>query len=1031
MSILFGVAGTMLSSQSSGFDELPTRPPTPPRDITKAVDDAISFLEDSNEVERALQGSRGGGVDNTSTTHPSPPPSQEVPAGSNAAKRVGFTPKPIYHQIASRDQPSSPSAQLKKCKPSRRDVKPLKSILKQATLPPPLTPDDLDTRINYFSPKQPGSFAKMLHSVIQQLAGQSVTSRLDAYLTLNGVLKEYEGIPDASAMAAKMSLLMQFITRDMAWKNENGALDVNLVTQAMKLTAAILFNAKLSAALDDDFREFLIDRSIGVMEHTEMPKAIVKTHMFLLAQQRFQQNVMTVGRAERIINALQNIEEKCSGNSAVATRLVIYQRLLEQRPAIMLSRMRDWLEPIIHGMLSSIKEIRSRAIEMCTQAGLALGTQPQATKVLLDIFNHEIEEAESYCDYLSLRLMQMIAEKEVGAYVPQIWSAVILFFRNRRNPLEKWAKFKTWLLIIQRCLNSSETTVRYQAYLAWNKLAFTVMPDSSSGRIMFSMLVTPPRSGLDKRGSDQDSKQIRQYALESYYNLLHYALRPGLSPEELDSAWDTYVEPILAGMIKANGKGRYIACGVIHGLCTASTGLWNINAANEAIPIRPEELPKLDPRWVRSRLGRILKLIEPLLVSSMWLSAETTMAMDATWHALMQSLAEAGSQEVKTSNELKEAIALLVNLLRRLWSQCQEQPQSSQQNVFTTHYITLLSTPVQCIGAGPFAEDILTKTKEDAIQAALTPSHRSSKHSSAPLSPLTFLFGLLYDTPNGVDYEGILEVPSALLRLLVSSRSSLATKMEMLKDSAHIWSSSYASKAQHDLASLLWSRVALCAVGLLEAPHSTANEHESQSLGLELRNASTILAHGIRHTTSSSAALEATLLLFNAMFTIAKAEAGTGGTVLAVIEPSAKAVLEAGAVLSLDSTILLTSDILKAAAWPRSRQELDQSRKKLWGVGLAPHKTATFDPFDHLYQLVNDAMIRSYSGFGGLHVDKSPDISILVDSLVEFLATCPPSLLAAAIRKIQQGIAVWIEDADRKTAANKSTLELVRCSSHR
>ena len=791
----------MLSSSSSVFDNLPTRPPTPPKDISKAVQDAISYLDDSNEVERALKGSRPSNKSSDTPPQHSPSPSQELAAGSNPSKKVGFTPNPTYHQIALAGQQSSPSALLQKSIPLRRDVKPLKSILKQSNIPPPLTPDDLETRLNTFSPLIPGSFGKMLHSVIQQLAGQSVSSRLDAYLALNGALKAYEGIPDVDAMVAKMSLLMQFITRDMAWKNTSGTLDVNIVTQALKLTAAILYDQKLSASLDDDFRTFLIDRSIAVLEQPEMPKAVVKTHLYLLAQQRFS-SAMTAGRADRIISALVTIEEKCSGNSAVATRLVIYQKLLDQARNVMVNRIRDWLEPVIHCMLSSVKDVRIRAIEMCTQAGLTLGTQPHASKALMEIFIAEVQDDQSYCDYLSLRLMQMIAEKELGAYVPQIWSAVVLFFRNKRCPLEKWQNFKTWLMIIQKCLNSSDLTVRYHGHLAWNKLVFTVMPDSSLGCNMFSMLKVPPTMGMDKRGSDKHSKQIRQYALDSYYNVLHYGFRPGLSYEDLDSAWDVYIEPVLSGMVKANEKGRYIACRVIHGLCTASTGLWNINAAFEPSPIRPEELPKLEPRWVRSRLAKILRLMEPILASAMWMAPKTTAALTATWHAVMQSVAEAGSQEVKTSNELKEAIALLYNHFRTLWTECSNPPAGTDAIIFIDCYTAFMTTATQCIGFGPFAEDILLKTKGDAIQAALTPSHRSSKHHSAPRSPYVFLFGLLYQPPTALaDCDTIATAASRILRLLVSARPSPALRIDLLYRSAQTWSTVFAKEAQVDIAS--------------------------------------------------------------------------------------------------------------------------------------------------------------------------------------------------------------------------------------
>ena len=1016
----------MLSSSSTVFKSLPTRPPTPPRDISSAVGDAISFLDDSNEVERALRGAPTPSATLGSPTEASPASSQQHPTSSNAAKRVGFTPRPTYYQIARAGQLSSPSAQLRKSIPSGRDAKPLRSILKQSNLPPPLTPDSLENTIGYFSPKDSGSFTKMLQSVIQQLAGQSVVARLDAYLALNGALKACEGVPDVPAMVAKMSLLMQFVTRDMAWKNAEGALDVNIVTQALKLTAAILYDSRLSAALDDDFRTFLIDRSIAVIEHKDMPKAVIKTHLFLLAQQRFHPRVMTTGRAERVLTALMNIEEKCSGNGAIATRLVIYQRLLEQAPAVVSNRMRDWLEHVLHGMLSSIKDVRIRAIETCTVAGLALGTQPHASKALREILDHEVDDGQSYCDYLSPRLMCMTSEEELGMYVPQIWSAIVLFFRNKRYPLEKWGKFKNWLLSIQKCLNTRDLTIRYQGHLAWDRLVFTVMPDSVLGRNMFGMLKVPPKMGLDKRGSDPHSKQVRQFALDSYYNLLHYGLRPSLSHEELDSAWDVYVEPILSGMIKANGKGKFIACGVIHGLCTSSTGAWNINAANEAAAIKPEELPKLDPRWVRSRLAKILKLLEPILTPSMWTATSgNTAAVDATWHALMQSLAEAGSQEVKTSNELKEAIALLCNLFQRVWSD-NEPPDAPNGRVFMDRYTTLVTTAAQCVGSGPLAEDILNMTKEKVMEAAITPSHRVSKHRSIPLSPLVFLYQLLYKPPTFIDqFEDIALPASQILQLLASARSTSPAKLELLHRSAQLWNPSQSECGLEDVASELWTCTAKMTGEILVGMCDRSDNHESQTLGMGFRHASAILSQGMRYASSSIGSFEAAVGLFDIMAALAKDEVGSGGLVIAVIEPTAKMLLEVAPSLSTKSRAELVTMILRKASWPRSRQDLDAARKTLWGVGLAPHKSPTFDPFECLYQLINDIMAHSYTVLENIGTDSLIMIKPPIESIVALLRSCPLSLLAVAMRKTQAGLAIWVEDTARKTSSSRPVSDMV------
>ena len=89
----------------------------------------------------------------------------------------------------------------------------------------------------------------MLRSVIPQLAGSSRSSRLDAYLALNGSLQHYEDVPDESAMLQQMGLFMQFLSRDIAWKDTRGILDAQVITQALKLTMAILFKPKLSQAL--------------------------------------------------------------------------------------------------------------------------------------------------------------------------------------------------------------------------------------------------------------------------------------------------------------------------------------------------------------------------------------------------------------------------------------------------------------------------------------------------------------------------------------------------------------------------------------------------------------------------------------------------------------------------------------------------------------------------------------------------------------------------------------------------------------
>ena len=184
----------MSSTAVSKFDLFTEQPPTPPRDISKVVDDAISFLNDDYDTEDT-RSKLPDPVDDPA--HSTPSSSQDLGSTAAAIRRVDFSPHLQYHKVAAPGLSSSPQTRTSKRLPSSKDARPLKSILKQSEAPPP-TPDELDTRISYFSPDIPGSFTKMLLSVVQQLSGPSRSSRLDAYLTLNNVLRAYEDPPAVS-----------------------------------------------------------------------------------------------------------------------------------------------------------------------------------------------------------------------------------------------------------------------------------------------------------------------------------------------------------------------------------------------------------------------------------------------------------------------------------------------------------------------------------------------------------------------------------------------------------------------------------------------------------------------------------------------------------------------------------------------------------------------------------------------------------------------------------------------------------------
>ncbi|KAM0723834.1 hypothetical protein Q7P37_000824 [Cladosporium fusiforme] len=1004
----------MLSSSSSLFTSLPARPPTPPKDVQEHVKNAFDFLE--NGHEEANKDASDASNSRLSTDTPpvsSPVSSQEVNAVPTTAKKVGFSPfPPTFHEVPQAGISSSPRDRLLRSTPRPRSHKAIKSILKLSSFAPPPTPDEQERRLGYFSPEDPSSFGKMLQSVLNELASSSRTSRLDAYLALHGALTAYDGIPDRQAMATNMPQFQQYISRDMTWRSSGDLTDTQIATQALKLACTMVFDSQLSKAMDDEFRTFLIDRSIAVMEQSDMPKALVKTHLYLVAQQKFPASIITQNRAERMISALRTIEDRCSSNSLIATRLVIYQRLLDQAPVVMSNRLRDWLEHVFHGMLSSVNDTRMRAIEVGNHAGLLLGTNPAASKALHDLFETEVEEGQTYCDYLTLRLTSMIGDKQkqAGAFVPQIWSAVILFFRSKRRPLEKWPRLRNWLQVLQKCLNSSDFAIKNQANIAWKKLVFTVMPDASTTSTMLSMLKVPIVAGFEKRGADRTGKQARQFALDLYHNLLHYSMRPSLSHADLDVTWDAYVSPILSDMIKASQKGRFNACKILHGLLSSNPGVWNELAAMETNSIKSHDLPRLDPRWVRARLTKVLALVEPIMSAELWTSKEEHALAARVWQNTLQSIAEAGTQEVRTSNELREAIALVMNLFQRLW----KSPPTSENDrplITSTNFQDMMRTTCHYIGPSLLAEDILARTPQGNAEAAPTPSHRPSKHQHSLYSPLLFTLSMLCSQPQQGDEPQWRAMAAEILELACKSKATSAAKLQLINRTSHVLQTSSSYADDKEQVSKMWTLFAEQATAALQ--HSKAESAPTGTLGQKLRDALSIVIYGLPIMHSNAAHADAERLLIEEIASVARSAAGDSGVMLALIEPLSKALLDKNSSVVYQTKAIIAAMLLRSAGWPQNRSATDQGRRLLWGIGSGPHKAGAFDPYEHFYALIKDVISEGYTQRGAESSVDSHSTAVL-DPLESFLSNCPLSLLLNALRQLQDGLVIWIQDSQRK-----------------
>ena len=988
-----------------GLATLPTRPPTPPRGPS-------GHRNYSSPSEYCS--SFTGAVSPIQTPDSSPSSSAEAAQPARRAqKRVGFSPWTEYHKAPLICGNKADENNFKRLPPSReRKTSYTRSILKPFA-------QSIITNLSAGGclPHSYKNFAAMLESVVQQLAGESRSSRLDVYLVLSGTLKAYGDLPDRKAIADKMGLLMQFIRRDMcATTPDTGVIDTVLVVQTLKLLIIFIWTPELSDYLSDDFQSFVVDRSIYVLEEHQMPKAIVTHHMHLLATQRFKSRVMTTDRANRLITNLDQIQDRVKGNGIIGQKMIIYQRLLEQVQPIMVSRVSDWIDHVFSGMLSTFKPIRARAIAFGIDAALALGTISTVSRAVMDIFNRSTEEGEKFVNFFCDRLTSMALSKEDGAHVPQIWSVPVLFLRARSHQLEHWEHMKAWLHIIQKCFNASDTMVKFQANVAWNRLVFAINPDTSTGLSMMKMLRQPLVSQLDRKASDKHGKQVRQVALASYCNLLYYALKPSATHQQLDGFWTQYVTQIVTHGFLSSIANLNMGCQIITALLgDGQPRAWNENRANELGPVEPDELPRVDPKWVRSRASSIIILFERIFDAARW-SATSDQASPAkqAWHSFMKAIGDAGSKEVKVSAQCMEAVAEIFNMLQRLAQKTSSSTDAvaiADNKSSVSSIITLLDIAIEHIGPLAFSEKLLLRNSKDIYHVPATPSHKSTPSDGSQETPVMHILDLLLrlelDLGTTDVHRGLVK---NLLQKAIRSRTCRGTQLEMLRDWMQVFRRESPVVLNSAASSYVWTAIAeLAGRSLTTLPRMDHSSDSPRPVGHEYRDVLKILEVGLRFDNVDVRSKWEELC--QDLIRVVRHEAGDGGVIIAVLEPLASLPDLKDRNPSQDLAFNYASLCMENLIWPSNGTAMERSRKAVWGVASTCRKSATFDPLDKTYDLVSHFLTTSYQETDTV---KSQSNRRFLDAVLLLLQRVPLSLLAIFLKRVQSDLAVWVKDEGRK-----------------
>ncbi|OTB01226.1 hypothetical protein M426DRAFT_323624 [Hypoxylon sp. CI-4A] len=1020
------------------LESLPARPPTPPREKKQEVDSSKPGLS-NQPVDIRLNNLH------TPPSHSPDYPDTTNPSTRRSRKKVGFLAQaeyqdaPTYSNKENVRKQSTPAS----APSSGTSLKPVKSILKQSSSPLPRNP--LEYSVDGDGTSGQINIVTMLDSTIQQLAGADRVSKIDSYMMLSRALKTSSNLPDRIALQDKMSLLMQFIQRDVTAKDPEGKIDSSMANHALSLLCTFFAFPAIASTLSSDFGIFIIDHAIRSFDEPSTPKDIVRHLMRVVALQDFSAKVMSSDRVGRLINSLHNIEDNVKGKSIVMSRIYIYQKLIKQSKTYMTSHS-DWLLDLFTDMVSDIKEIRAAAISLGLEVGFTIAKEKSFSKRAMEVLQMQAGEAK-YIEYYVSRLMGMVAKKTDSASVPQIWSVVLLLLRC---PVERWEFFSPWLEVIQRCFNSGDFNTRLEANYAWNRLVYSLHLNESSFSKTLGTVCQPFISQLRrKRGNSKQVDELRKAVIGGICNLYYYAFRPNLSAAHVDNYWDACVRPLMQRLVSAETDSKQSgepvtstasstssstslfstsenlthATLILTGLLDSSTTrVWKEDRVAENSMVKPDELPALDPKWARRNAARVFTIVEPILQETFLDLADPKSASYRLWHAFVSSVAAAASKEVKVSADTATFMAHAFSVLARIWIRGldQEDIEPDSQRNFLDATQVYISMMVESLGVLPFTEKLLSLNNQNSFVPVATPSHRSGKGSGLVRTPLHHLFSVLSTVPPNIpDDEALSDLIRIVFDPFIIARSSANAKMDLARE---LMQTLPANVFLPYGPWVLLSDVLFLSLDSSQSSYlTTTSGSDPTTIGHEYREVVKHLERGIKFTPNLP--WDHWHTLFQQLVTRATTEVGEAGCAIAVVEPLAKCILEFISV-PRDNTIPYNSlkgslELITTAKQPRDQQALDAARRRLWGTPIAGSRSASFDPFDSLYGLINFLLETSYA-----HIDQYDQDEVIVPLLTEaasFLTRCSSPLVFKSLIQLQHSISIWVQDADAQYSSTQSS----------
>ncbi|KGO60937.1 Rap1-interacting factor 1 N-terminal [Penicillium expansum] len=954
---------------------LSARPPTPPRTASRIV-------IENTESPLAVQTPKESSFSTLGLGEAGP--------SSRSSKKVNFSPWPKYIKPPTFASAMKSAPDFKTIPPSPNS-KPTKSILKATQTPIPVW----SPNVNAFTAE---SLAMLLESVIQQLAGESMSSRLDAYMQFFYALRTYDGLPAGQKIAEKLNLITEFIQRDVNRDLANNSpFDTNLANQALKLSAAFVWHAEISTQLSDEFKIFLVDHSITCLHEAKAPKSVLTHYLSILSTQNFSPKIMTGARVARLLTVLQDVTKGISGNAIVSHRLNIYQRLLGQAKTAFISQSSLWIEHLIFGLLHHLKDTRSKAIALGFQVATEAGPNPTLSKNIRDLFDRPLEHDRKLVSEVRERMTRMMATVDSGEHVPQIWSIIILLLRSKRWKLEDWGHFKEWVLVLQKCFNCSEPVIKSQAIVGWNQFVFAVSPNESTSRYILKMLGKPVLTQFDRKKTDKSGSPPTQVALTSYYNLLYYTFRPSAPYQHLDIIWEEYVVVPSSGIFSSVPVLSDCLSRILTNLLWSTQAkIWIENRINDTTKMEAEELPAADSRWVRSRITSILKVFENVFKASVWIDDAVGQSHVAlAWNSLSSALSLASSKEITPSGESMQAVASVWSLLHRLWIAGPPSLNAETTDIFFERFRFLSMTMIVSIGSIPFTEKLLLRNADEPENIS-THSPPNTTQESAILHLLRIISSAAGTIAPSQFYTHLV---LGNIEAACNGRFSRGSRLELLQQCAELSTlKTSAIPRAAQLSEVVWNATAQAAADALQSFPMESARGRDGSVSRDYENVIKILSFGL----AFPSAFQEWSHLLETFVRVVRTEKGNQAVATMIVDPMAERLMNLSARDTYLPSTSLLGHSLSIPFMQGTGLGIDRSGIQAAGHAIFPHK---------LLASIAQTLHGAHDNF---NASQSHGLADFIEALTSFLGAGVPQFQSQILQCLQPSLGLWLKDESHK-----------------